>query len=120
MEYLSWSVSHRLFVEDEEALLTGFLLETPLDPADGSEARKAAYLPNADGSRRGAGRAQLRNRSGRLSLERMNRPSRSKDIKMFHRAGLRIIPLSYTLWRAQRDRWLQAIDEALSSGNGKA
>jgi hypothetical protein len=39
--------------------------------------------------------------------------------KMFHRAGLRIIPLSYTLWRTQPDRCLQAIDAALSSGNGK-
>jgi len=40
--------------------------------------------------------------------------------KMFHRAGLRIIPLSYALWRTQRDRCLQAIDEALSSGAEKA
>jgi hypothetical protein len=40
--------------------------------------------------------------------------------KMFHRAGLRIVPLSYALWRTQRDRCLRAIDDALSSGNGKA
>jgi hypothetical protein len=38
------SVSHRLFIEGEEHLLTGFLAETPLDPDDGLEARKAAYL----------------------------------------------------------------------------
>ncbi len=41
--------------------------------------------------------------------------------KMFHRAGLKIIPLSYTLWRTQRDRCLKAIDDALSSsGNGRS
>jgi hypothetical protein len=39
--------------------------------------------------------------------------------RMFHRAGLRIIPLSYTLWRMRPDQCLQAIDDALSSGNGK-
>ena len=42
------SVSHRLFLEGEEALLTGFLVETPLDPDDGSDARKAAYLHQKD------------------------------------------------------------------------
>lgn len=38
------SVTHRLFVEGEEVLLTGFLTETPLDPDDGLQAKKAAYL----------------------------------------------------------------------------
>ena len=38
------SVTHRLFVEREEELLNGFLTEIPLDPDDGLEARKAAYL----------------------------------------------------------------------------
>jgi hypothetical protein len=34
--------------------------------------------------------------------------------KMFHRAGLRIIPISYALWRTQRDRCLRAIEAALA------
>ena len=38
------SVSHRLFVEDEEQLLTGFLGKIPLDPDAGLEARNVAYL----------------------------------------------------------------------------
>ena len=38
------SVSHRLFIEGEEQLLTGFLNEIPIDPDDGLEAKKAAYL----------------------------------------------------------------------------
>ena len=39
--------------------------------------------------------------------------------KMFHRAGLRIIPLSYALWRTRRDQCLHAIDDALSCAPGK-
>ncbi len=40
--------------------------------------------------------------------------------KMFHRAGLKIIPLSYTLWRTQPDQCLKVIDEALSGGNASS
>jgi hypothetical protein len=38
--------------------------------------------------------------------------------KMFHRAGLRIIPLSYTLWRTRPDQCLQAIVDALRGKTG--
>lgn len=37
--------------------------------------------------------------------------------KMFHRAGLRIIPITYTLWRSRRDDCLREIDSALSNGS---
>ena len=37
--------------------------------------------------------------------------------KMFHRAGLSIIPLSYTLWKANRQRCLQAVLGGLSTGS---
>ncbi|HLG13392.1 MAG TPA: AAA domain-containing protein [Blastocatellia bacterium] len=37
--------------------------------------------------------------------------------KMFHRAGLRIVPLPYTLWRTRRDLCLLAVTDALSGGN---
>lgn len=38
------SVTHRLFVESEEQLLTGFLAKIPVDFNEGREVRKAAYL----------------------------------------------------------------------------
>ncbi|HWO03052.1 MAG TPA: DEAD/DEAH box helicase [Blastocatellia bacterium] len=34
--------------------------------------------------------------------------------KMFHRAGLRIIPLAYTLWRTRQDACLRAIQHAVN------
>jgi hypothetical protein len=147
------SVSHRLFIEGEEHLLTGFLAETPLDPDDGLEAKKAAYLHQTEKElvycslfilgRLGVGDEESRFICAPLLIHPAEiieqrphtflKPDCGVDLvgypgayesafpleryKMFHRAGLSIIPLSYTLWRANRQRCLQAILDGLSTGS---
>ena len=98
------SVTHRLFVEREEELLNGFLTEIPLDPDEGLEASKAAYLYQKE--------KELVYCS-LFVVGRIGAGDQEPRAILFHRAGLRIIPLSYALWRTRRDQCLQAIDDAL-------